>query len=693
MRSCSIIVLFVVKRTIVLLLFAIECLSVCKAQQSIVPVGDSVGKLDALVITATRKSSGSVTIPYSVSIVTSKDLEQFQYRTSPEALVGLSGVFVQKTNHGGGSPIVRGLTGNQNLILVDGVRFNNATFRYGPNQYFNTIDPYSLAAIEVVRGTGSVQYGSDALGGVIQVFTKNPQFSAKRKLHLAATTKAMTAAMEYTGRAELKYQSEKVALLAGVTSRDFGDVVGGGTSARQYPSGYKEHAFDLKILLKPTKLSTITLSNQFLKQSDVPLFHKVQLEKYSFYYFDPQQRNMSYAKFEKNRKRNLTKKITVIGSLVNTLEKRNYQKNINGNHFSEEDKVYSTGLTADIRSLISRKWTANCGVEFYHDKVNSFKMESNNRTNITIFQRGLYPNAASSSSFSLYGLHHININCFQIEAGIRYNRIGINIPDQDTSSIKLGDVRVNANSLVSNAGLLYKIRGKHFLYSSFSTGFRVPNIDDLGTLGLVDFRYEIPAYDLRPEKTYNSELGYRYSGKKLLLSVSVFHMKLSNLITRVQVAGQQVAGYNVYTKENSQDAFVRGADLFLNVGFSNCVSLKSNVSYTFGQNTSRNEPMRRIPPLNGCTKLEFKKNGWQAVVENLYAARQVRLAQGDIDDNRIAKGGTPSWNIINVYGGFVRRYYSIRMGWQNLFNKDYRTHGSGINSVGRSAWMSCQINL
>ena len=221
---------------------------------------------------------------------------------------------------------MRGLTGNQNLILVDGVRFNNATFRYGPNQYFNTIDPYSIAAIEVVRGTGSVQYGSDALGGVIQVFTKNPQFSAKRKLHLAATTKAMTAAMEYTGRAELKYQSEKVALLAGVTSRDFGDVVGGGTSARQYPSGYKEHAFDLKILLKLTKLSTITLSNQFLKQSDVPLFHKVQLEKYSYYYFDPQQRNMSYAKFEKNGKRNLTKKITVISSLVNTLEKRNYQK-------------------------------------------------------------------------------------------------------------------------------------------------------------------------------------------------------------------------------------------------------------------------------------------------------------------------------------------------------------------------------
>jgi outer membrane receptor protein involved in Fe transport len=154
-----------------------------------------------------------------------------------------------------------------------------------------------------------------------------------------------------------------------------------------------------------------------------------------------------------------------------------------------------------------------------------------------------------------------------------------------------------------------------------------------------------------------------------------------------------VAGYNVYTKQNSQNAFVKGSDFALNFGLSKCISVKSILSYTFGQNTSRNEPMRRIPPLNGCTKIEFKKKNWQVVVENLFANSQSRLAQGDIDDNRIAKGGTAGWKIINMYGGYVKGDYSIRMGLQNIFNTDYRTHGSGINSVGRSGWLAFQIHI
>ena len=97
--------------------------------------------------------------------------------------------------------------------------------------------------------------------------------------------------------------------------------------------------------------------------------------------------------------------------------------------------------------------------------------------------------------------------------------------------------------------------------------------------------------------------------------------------------------------------------------------------------------------MNGCTKIEFKKKNWQVVVENLFANSQSRLAQGDIDDNRIAKGGTAGWNIINMYGGHVKGNYSIRMGLQNIFNTDYRTHGSGINSVGRSGWLALQIQI
>ena len=165
--------------------------------------------------------------------------------------------------------------------------------------------------------------------------------------------------------------------------------------------------------------------------------------------------------------------------------------------------------------------------------------------------RGFYPNEASSDNFSLYSLHHVKINRFVVEAGLRYNSFSIKIPDTVTTGIKLGDVVVTPASIVSNIALLYRINQHQSVYSSFSTGYRTPNIDDMGSLGLVDFRYEIPAYNLKPEKSYNTEIGYRFSNQKIKTTVAFFYMQLSDLITRVQVPGQQVGGYNVYTKENS----------------------------------------------------------------------------------------------------------------------------------------------
>jgi len=147
-------------------LFA-QNISVSTIDNNTIQLTDSINNLSEVTITATRKSTELLSIPYAVSLLSGSEIIGRQYRTTPEALTGTTGVFIQKTNHGGGSPFVRGLTGNQTLILQDGIRLNNATFRFGPNQYFNTIDAASVSKIEVARGTSSVQYGSDALGGVV----------------------------------------------------------------------------------------------------------------------------------------------------------------------------------------------------------------------------------------------------------------------------------------------------------------------------------------------------------------------------------------------------------------------------------------------------------------------------------------------------------------------------------------------
>jgi outer membrane receptor protein involved in Fe transport len=366
-------------------------------------------------------------------------------------------------------------------------------------------------------------------------------------------------------------------------------------------------------------------------------------------------------------------------------------RNGNANRFVEEDKVQTFGLTADITSNIFKNWTANSGIEYYHDKVQSIKQQITVATNATLNQRGLYPNKATSGNFSLYTLHHINIQKFKVEAGLRYNSFAITIPDTTTTALKLGDVTVSPASLVGNLAVLYSIGSKQSVYASFSTGYRTPNIDDMGTLGLVDFRWEIPAYSLQPEKTYNTEIGYKYQGKSVTASVAMYYMHLTNLITRVQVAGQQVGGYNVYTKENSQESYIKGFETNITYRISNSFTMRGNMSYAFGQNLSRSEPMRRIPPFNGNLLFNYQKNKWLASAEYQFASKQNRLAQGDKDDNRIPTGGTPSWQVLNLYGAYKANSYAVRVGLQNIFNQDYRTHGSGINGMGRS--LVCGLQL
>ena len=215
---------------------------------SLTPDTDTISKekkLTEVVVTAQRTATNRFSTPEAISVLSAKNMQQLQARTTPEALVSMTGVFIQKTNHGGGSPFVRGLTGNQTLQLIDGIRLNNATFRYGPNQYFNTIDPLSIERIEVLRGSGSVQYGSDALGGTIQIFTKNPEFSSEKTWNGRLLGRIMTQGMEQTGRGELGFSNKKIAITGGLTYRNFGDLVGGDTTGKQSPSGYKELDFDV----------------------------------------------------------------------------------------------------------------------------------------------------------------------------------------------------------------------------------------------------------------------------------------------------------------------------------------------------------------------------------------------------------------------------------------------------------------
>lgn len=280
--------------------------------------------LDEVVVTALRTETKIIIIPSAITVVTSDYISSRLSRITPEVLMGTVGVFVQKTNHGGGSSFIRGLTGNQIFLLIDGIRLNNNTLRYGPLQYFNTVDPFSISRIEVLKNEGSVVYGSDSLGGTIQVMTRSPAIDSE--FHGNFTGRLGTQNIQQTGRGELSYSTETMALTADFTKRNFGDLPGGKNTGIQKNSGYGEQMGNFKTLLK-FKKGDLTLAHQYFKASDVPVYHKLLLEDYRVNQFSLQQRNLNYAKYTLEVQNQFFEEINTTLSWQKSKERREAQKN------------------------------------------------------------------------------------------------------------------------------------------------------------------------------------------------------------------------------------------------------------------------------------------------------------------------------------------------------------------------------
>ncbi len=644
--------------------------------------------LDSIVVKSRMLQKNKFNLPYSIVQKNAEAIQIGNYRTTPEALVGSSGVFIQKTNHGGGSAFIRGLTGNQTLLMLDGVRINNATFRYGPNQYLNNIDLYTISQIDVSKGTGSVEYGSDAIGGVIHLHSYMPSYNQKKTWSTSASLKYIGQNMERSNRTTLQYAQKNFAIQSGITLRNFGDLVGGNNVGIQSPSGYGETGINTIAKIQLNKAEEMTISSRFFIQKDVPIYHKVLLEGFKINKITKQERNIHSIQWEKNLQSKYLSKIKVIQSIQYSNEARESNKLNNVIYRYERDQVNSNGTSIDLYSNPTKNWEINSGIDYNSDKIASELIDKNLTTGISVNKRGLYPNNSSYKSFSVFNLHKIELQKWHIEAGVRWNKFGIQLTDTS-----IGSVNIKPSALVGNGGVAYKLNTSNIVYASLSSGYRAPNIDDMGTLGIVDFRYELPTSNLAPEKSLHYELGYKLNTKLIQFDLSGFYLKLNDIITRQKVTGSIINGYQVYSKQNSEASFIQGFETNLALQFNTQFRWSSNLTYTYGQNETKNEPMRRIPPLFGQQELVWKKNNTQILVQHLFAGKQDRLAQGDKDDNRIGKNGTPNWNVFNISVNQQFNNVFIQLGGINLLNEKYKTHGSGIYAMGRTYSLLLQWNF
>jgi outer membrane cobalamin receptor len=648
------------------------------------------GHLNELVITANRFRDINFKVPQPVYTIQQTTISQNQLRSTPEALTILPGVFVQKTNHGGGSPFLRGLTGNQTLMLIDGIRMSNSTMRYGPNQYLNSIDVFGIDRVEVLNGSGSVQYGSDALGGTIQLFTTDANYDSLSTWHGKLLGRVTTQSMEQSGHFRLAYGSKKFAFTGGISYRKFGDLVAGKNTGIQDPTGYKELDFDLKAKVKLLKATELVAAFQQVHQTEVPVYHKISLENYAINQMDPQSRNLGYLKINQGLSQGIWKSAHFTASTQYNMEVRKLKKNGATKFREEKDQVNTLGFSLDIitGSKAGHGWNAVSGVEYYRDLVNSSRSDLDEITGITTHGRGLYPDGSRYASWALFSNHSYDWKRWNITAGGRFSGNTIQVTDEN-----LGDVELAPSALVGNIAIMRQLGPASNVFVSVNTGYRAPNIDDLGTLGIVDFRYEVPNYNLEPEKSVQYQVGYKLQLSRFTGELYLYQNNLNNLIVRSKVEGDSIEGYPVYRKENVESALIRGLETNFEYRLHKNWLLEGSLTYTYGQNLTKNEPVRRIPPLFGRLMAEYRKKDFRVSLESLFADKQDRLAAGDKDDNRIPEGGTPGWVVFNIHAGYSWKILSVNVALNNLLNADYRYHGSGVNAMGRSATLTLAVSI
>lgn len=670
------------------LLWVLGCTSIASLVQAQVS-SDTLAysnDLPEVVVTARRASQPASEVVGTLARRSAAAIRTAARRTSPEALVGLPGVWLQKTYHGGGAAFLRGLTGNQTLLLLDGIRLNNSTFRSGPNQYFNTIDVFSIDRLEVWHSAGSVLYGSDAIGGTINVLTNTPAWSDSG---LVARSRAYgrwrSSDQEWTGRAELTLATAHQAVSGGFTFRDFGDLIAGGDLGKEAPSSYSERATDLKGVFKIGRYGLLTLAYNWVRQEDIGHFDQVAQRGFSLWKFDPQIRQLVYLRYQQVHPSDWLERSRWTIAWQRSEEGRINQREGSNLLNRATDRVRTLSASGELFTRFAPGLRGIVGIEFYGDRIESSNQSLNLDNSQLTFGRGLYPDDSEALNAAAYLQQYLKFGSWTVESGLRFNAIRLQFEDAE-----FGDVDVSPSALVGSAGIGYRVDSSRQLFLRAEMGFRAPNVNDLSSFGPFDFGVETPVSDLDPERSLNLNFGFRVRQGVYRMEVAGFYTRLFDLINRVPgvFRGDTLfQGDRVFQKANTARAYLLGGEVAAEWRPVARFVVRTNLSYTYGVDSERNEPLRRVPPFNGLFQVRYATQLFSITGESLFAAAQRRLNAQDISDHRIADGGTDGWLIVNIRSGLIRSRWRIEAGLDNIFDVAYRMHGSGVDGVGRHLWV------
>jgi hemoglobin/transferrin/lactoferrin receptor protein len=693
--------------------------------------------LDEVVISFNKWEQNRKEVPNMIEKVNLRDARLRNPQTTADLLGQIGSVFIQKSQLGGGSPMIRGFATNRVLMVVDGVRMNNAIYRSGNLQNIISIDPLTLEGAEVVFGPGSLIYGSDAIGGVMDFHTITPAFAESKKLQFkgSSTLRYATANKENTFHTDFNLSKGRWAFVSSFTYSKYDDLKMGVHGPASYLrneyierinnidstvnnsnpriqsfSGYEQLNLLQKVRYKLNDHADMTYSFTYAGTGEAPRYDRLiqyRNDKLRFaeWNYGPMLWRMHSLTIADNKKNALYDASRWVIGYQNYAESRIERTRASSTRTIQSESVDATSINWDAQKQIG-KGSFFYGLEYVYNQVGSVGSRTNIITGSTAPFASRYPNNSRWQTSGAYGSYKLNLHkSLTLISGLRfsYNQLNSNF---DTTFIKFPykKASIKDGGLTGNLGLVYRPSDKLQLNANFSTGYRMPNVDDVGKLfESVPGNLTIPNPNLTSEYAWNIEMGIVWKASdRLKVEFNLFHTWLNNAITLrpYQFDGKDSIVFNGITSrvqalQNVSTATVWGLQTSVHYKIGRDLFIQSFANWINGKETDdiRNEqvPLRHAAPFYGNTNLRYSRNkvfieftamyNGEVSADELAPVEQAKIDIYAKDAN--GKPYSPSWYTINLRTSYqLDPKTSFTASWENITNQRYRPYSSGIVAAG-----------
>lgn len=688
-------------------------------------------------------------VPNKITKINKSEILKNNPQTAADLLSQSGTVFIQKSQLGGGSPMIRGFATNRILLVIDGVRMNNAIYRSGNLQNIICIDALSTQTAEVIFGPGSLIYGSDAIGGVIDFHSLNAGLSKTKKMQLngSALARYSSANNENTFHADINVGFKKWSLLSSVTYSKFHDLkMGrhGGQDSYLRPeyveringmdsivknlntriqrfSGYEQINFLQKLRFKPTEHLDMQYSFTYAGTGNTPRYDRlIQYRngnlRFAEWNYGPMLWRMHNLQILHSKKNVLYNNAKFTAAYQNYDESRIDRSRASSTRNIQAEKVNAVSINFDADKKLG-KGELFYGLEYVYNKVGSFGSKTNINNNVVSPAVSRYPDGSKWSTTSVYGSYKINIvPVLTLTTGIRYsyNTLAAKF---DTTFIKFPyqKAEIKDGAFTGNLGLVYRPTESWQINGNLSTGYRMPNVDDIGKLfESTPGNITVPNPNLKPEYAWNFEVGVvKNINQKLKIELNGFYTILTDAIVRRNTTfnGQDSIIFDgvksqVESLQNVAKATVWGIQMGATYFIFNKVSVQTFANWIKGKETddSKNEQvaLRHAAPFYGSTLLKY---GYKKLAIEASAIYNSKISNKNLAPSEQSKKDiyakdsngnpySPGWYTLNLKASYqLTKNLLFTTGWENFTNQRYRPYSSGIVAAGSNFIISLRASL